>query len=84
VRAPEDLHSTIEETIVLALVGGPPCDLELQLQAESAVVSIDKVQIQQVLFNLVRNGREPRQASCRGRPHSRRKPERNKVRALAR
>jgi two-component system, sensor histidine kinase and response regulator len=57
---PEQLGPTIEEIVVLATAGGGRRDVEVSLQlhpaAEMAV--IDKVQIQQVLLNLIRNAIE--------------------------
>ena len=56
----EDLATTIEETMVLALVGAERSDvsLEVQLDPEASTAFIDKVQIQQVLLNLIRNAIE--------------------------
>jgi len=56
----ENLAATIEETIALAVVGAErsDVDLELRLDAEASMAVIDKVQIQQVLLNLIRNAIE--------------------------
>ncbi|MEI9991954.1 MAG: PAS domain S-box protein [Rhizomicrobium sp.] len=63
-RAPENLNMVVEEAIALGLVGtahqGVRVCLRLELKLPS--VLIDKVQIQQVLINLIRNGLEAMQA----------------------
>ena len=53
----ENLAATVEETIALAVVGAERSDigLELRLDPEASMAVIDKVQIQQVLLNLIRN-----------------------------
>ena len=50
----------IEETIALAVVGAERRDVgaELRLNPEASAAFIDKIQIQQVLFNLIRNAIE--------------------------
>ena len=54
----EHLPTVIEEASGLALVGAGPVQLRLQLDPAAATAVIDKVQIQQVLFNLLRNAIE--------------------------
>ena len=56
----EPLRTTIEEAIALALVGAEAREVELDLRLDPAAPAalIDKVQIQQVLLNLVRNAVE--------------------------
>jgi two-component system sensor kinase FixL len=52
----EDLRVIIEEAIALALVGaGRTVDLALRLDPEARHADLDRVQVQQVLLNLVRN-----------------------------
>jgi two-component system sensor kinase FixL len=66
-RRPENLVKTIEEASALALVGtarqGVKVDLHFHPQLPLAV--IDKVQVQQVLFNLIRNAVEAMSESMR-------------------
>jgi two-component system sensor kinase FixL len=58
-RRVESLARTIEEASGLALVGvGSGVRLELDIAADAAEAFIDKVQIQQVLLNLMRNAIE--------------------------
>jgi signal transduction histidine kinase len=56
----EQLPQVVEEACALALVGAPGRQIELRMQLDPATgpVSIDKIQIQQVLVNLVRNAAE--------------------------
>jgi two-component system, sensor histidine kinase and response regulator len=56
----EDLPETIEEARSLALIGARRHDVEveLRLHPEASAALIDKIQIQQVLLNLVRNAIE--------------------------
>jgi two-component system sensor kinase FixL len=55
----ESLPETIEEATALALVGaGQDIKLEIRAEDDAAEAFIDKVQIQQVLHNLVRNALE--------------------------
>jgi signal transduction histidine kinase len=65
----EDLRAMIEETLGLALAGSeePGANVELHLHSDTSTAFIDKVQIQEVLLNLIRNAIEamasqPRQA----------------------
>jgi len=58
-RRVENLAKTIEEASALALVGiGTGVRLEIRVAEDAALALIDKVQIQQVLFNLMRNAVE--------------------------
>ncbi len=55
----EELPKIIQEAIALALVGiTGRIELDLQVSPDAADAMIDKVQIQQVLLNLVRNAAE--------------------------
>ena len=56
----EDINKVIEEALALAMVGsrGRDTRVRLALSAELPAASIDRVHIQQVVFNLVRNARE--------------------------
>jgi two-component system sensor kinase FixL len=58
--ATEDLNSAIEESLGLVLIGpfGRRLNLRTELAPRLRPVSIDKVQIQQVIINLVRNAME--------------------------
>ncbi|HET7880977.1 MAG TPA: MASE4 domain-containing protein [Acetobacteraceae bacterium] len=66
-RDVEDLRQTIEEAAALALLGTEEArlQLEIELAADTPPVLIDKVQVQQVLLNLIRNAVEAMQASAR-------------------
>ena len=59
-RRPEDVEPLIKETVALGVLGsdrhGVP--IEVRLAPEARRVFIDKIQIQQVLFNLIRNALE--------------------------
>jgi two-component system, LuxR family, sensor kinase FixL len=59
-RKPEDLNQTVEEASALALVGAKQRDIKfgLQLADKLPPALIDRVQIQQVVLNLVRNAIE--------------------------
>ncbi len=58
-RRTENLAKTIEEATALALVGtGSGVRLEIRVADDAAEAVIDKVQVQQVLFNLMRNAME--------------------------
>lgn len=58
-QRPEDLTKTIEEASALALVGvGTGLKLEIHIGADASTAVIDKIQIQQVLLNLMRNAAE--------------------------
>jgi two-component system, LuxR family, sensor kinase FixL len=67
-RWPENLNTVVEEAIALALVGAKDyaVRVSLDLEAELPPVLIDKVQVQQVVLNLVRNAVEAMKDSpCR-------------------
>ncbi len=66
-RRVERLTKVIEEASALALVGARSqgVKVELRLDPEAASVLIDKVQIQQVLINLMRNAAEAMSGSPR-------------------
>jgi two-component system sensor kinase FixL len=58
-RRPESLAKTIEEASALAMVGvGHEFTLEIHVAADAGTVLIDRIQIQQVLLNLMRNAIE--------------------------
>ena len=60
VRSIEDLVPLIEETVEIARTGWKYRNMDLKLTIESDMppVAVDKIQIQQVLLNLIRNGFE--------------------------
>ena len=64
-RRAEDLAKVIDEATALAMVGtkNQGVTVRLQLEAQVPPALIDKVQIQQVLFNLMRNAIEAMTAS---------------------
>jgi two-component system, LuxR family, sensor kinase FixL len=66
-RQPEDLNKVVEEAGALALVGARDqgVHVEFRLQSDLSAVMIDKVQVQQVVLNLVRNALEAMQNSKR-------------------
>jgi signal transduction histidine kinase len=66
-RQPETLNSVVEEAVALALVGARQSAIvtSMQLDASLPPVLIDKVQIQQVVLNLVRNAIEAMEESKR-------------------
>jgi two-component system sensor kinase FixL len=64
-RRREDLNKAVEEATALGLVGAKESGITVRvdLSAERMPVYIDKVQIQQVVFNLIRNSVEALPAS---------------------
>lgn len=66
-QSAEDIRRVVEEAAALALLGsdGRGVRLEMDLAANTSLVLIDKVQIQQVLLNLIRNAVEAMHASPR-------------------
>jgi two-component system sensor kinase FixL len=73
----EDLHSLVEEAGTLALVGARERGIQVEhrLASELPPVFVDRIQIQQVLFNLIRNALEamaPEDGSHRGATERRR------------
>jgi two-component system, sensor histidine kinase and response regulator len=59
----EDIRETIEEAAALALLGaeGRRVRLDLRFAADTPLVFIDKIRVQQVLLNLIRNAVEAMQ-----------------------
>jgi two-component system sensor kinase FixL len=57
IRAPENLNKVVEEAISLSLAGGPDSKIQLTVRLASLLpqVLVDKIQIEQVLLNLIRN-----------------------------
>jgi len=66
-KSAEDLGAMIQETVALAVIGAerPNVSVELRLHPQASTALVDKIQIQQVLFNLIRNAVE----AMTGRPH---------------
>jgi two-component system sensor kinase FixL len=65
-RRVESLTTLIGEASALALVGvGPGLKLNIRVAADAAEALIDKIQIQQVLLNLMRNAAEAMEGSPR-------------------
>jgi signal transduction histidine kinase len=66
-RRPEPLALTIEDAIAVAqaATGRTGVEIETQLEPPAAMVVIDRIQIQQVLVNLIRNASEAMAASPR-------------------
>ena len=62
-RADANLNLVIEETIALAAIGSADANVQLtiELQPELPAVLIDKIQMQQVVINLIRNSLEAMQ-----------------------
>jgi two-component system sensor kinase FixL len=62
----ENLPKTIEEASALALIGvGQGLKLDIRVNSNAAEAFIDKIQIQQVLLNLMRNAAEAMAGSAR-------------------
>jgi two-component system sensor kinase FixL len=59
-RRPEPINKVVEEASALALIGARQLEIQsrLELDPTGPAVPIDRVQIQQVLVNLIRNGIE--------------------------
>ncbi|HWP17277.1 MAG TPA: ATP-binding protein [Xanthobacteraceae bacterium] len=66
-RRVESLKKLVEEASALALVGAKEHGVRVRFQIDPAhdLVLVDKVQIQQVLLNLIRNGIEAMEQSTR-------------------
>jgi two-component system sensor kinase FixL len=66
-RRPENLPKLIEEASALALVGAKPSEVRVSFgfDPDAGFVLADKIQIQQVLLNLIRNAIEAMQESPR-------------------
>jgi two-component system, LuxR family, sensor kinase FixL len=60
VQAPENLNTVVEQAIALGFAGAVESGVTMQLKLDPALapVLIDKIQIQQVLMNLIRNSLE--------------------------
>lgn len=56
-RAPEDINSIMDDAVALALIGAKADGIttDLRLEADLPPVFVDRLQIQQVLVNLIRN-----------------------------
>ena len=62
---PENLSEVVDEAIALARVIEPDEGLKLSVSVDrDALVHIDRIQVQQVLFNLLRNGIEAMQGQA--------------------
>ena len=70
-RRPESLKRLIEESSALAMIGAGERSVEIEVRLDTAVddVLVDRIQIQQVIVNLMRNAFEAMEASdvCRVR-----------------
>ncbi len=66
-RVSEDINKLVEESVNLGLVGVRDANIKLkvQLDTEAPRVFVDKIEVQQVLVNLMRNAAEAMQNSAR-------------------
>lgn len=66
-RTPDDLNKVVSEAISLGLVGAAQDNIKLavKLDGKLPAVPLDRIQIQQVVINLLRNGAEAVQNSAR-------------------
>jgi len=66
-RVPEDLNGVISEAVALGLVGAADADIDVKLELRPDIpqLAIDKIQIQQVMINLMRNAVEAVQQASR-------------------
>jgi C4-dicarboxylate-specific signal transduction histidine kinase len=66
-KSAEDLGAIIQETVALAVIGAerPNVSVEMRLHPQASTALVDKIQIQQVLLNLIRNAVE----AMAGLPH---------------
>ncbi len=63
-RQLEDLKKVIEEASALALIGtGHRVKVNMRLQSDLPAITVDKIQIQQVVVNLIRNAIEAMETS---------------------
>lgn len=64
-RQPEDLNGVVSEAIALGLVDASDSDVDVKVNLAQGIppIAIDRVQIQQVMVNLMRNGVEAVQQS---------------------
>jgi two-component system sensor kinase FixL len=62
-RLPENLNKIIEQGIALAFVGMAHLNVKVRLQLDASLptIFVDKIQIQQILINLIRNAIEAMQ-----------------------
>jgi two-component system sensor kinase FixL len=70
-RTSESLNKVVEEALALGLIGVADANIRIQLDFEPdiAPVHVDKIQIQQVVTNLIRNAVEAMQSSDRRELH---------------
>ncbi|MCE9650083.1 MAG: PAS domain S-box protein [Parvibaculum sp.] len=66
-RTQENLNKVVEEAVALGLVGAAEANVKVRLELHAALplISVDKIQIQQVVLNLVRNSFEAMQSVVR-------------------
>ena len=59
-RLPDDIGTTIKDSLALVLFGASDAEIDVKLELDDAVppVLVDRVQIQQILINLLRNSIE--------------------------
>lgn len=62
-RGPQDLLAMVEETCELALIDAPSLGIVVRFDLQPAIVDVDRIQIQQVLINLLRNAVEALQGT---------------------
>ncbi|WP_353216768.1 PAS domain S-box protein [Sandarakinorhabdus sp.] len=68
-RSVERLRRLVTEAAALALTGAGPSNIDFEIRLDPTVdrVLVDRIQIQQVLFNLIRNAVEAMQSASRQR-----------------
>mgnify|MGYP001597176379 CR=1 FL=1 len=66
-RVPEDLNSVVSEAVALGFVDAADSDVDVTVELSPGIppISIDRIQIQQVMVNLMRNAVEALQQSQR-------------------
>ena len=66
-RAVEDINAAVDEAIALGLIGAADGNVvvDKQLQSDLPALSFDRIQIQQVMVNLIRNAVEALQGAAR-------------------
>jgi len=66
-RSQENINKLVEEAVAFASVGAADADVRVRLDLDRALepILIDRVQIQQVLINLIRNANEAMQSVSR-------------------
>lgn len=62
-KSVEDLHEIVDGAGSIAFVGAREQGIQIEVDVPAVPVLVDRVQIQQVLINLIRNAREAMQAS---------------------